>query len=58
MASSDRDTAVYIAKLAEQAERYDGKPFSLPTHVCILMYRFTLAETWILFLLVVNLVAC
>lgn len=42
--SSDRDTAVYVAKLAEQAERYDGKPFSSSTHVFILEYRFTLAE--------------
>lgn len=24
--SKDRETFVYVAKLAEQAERYDGKP--------------------------------
>lgn len=27
--SSDRETFVYLAKLAEQAERYDGKSLTL-----------------------------
>lgn len=37
---ADRDDNVYKAKLAEQAERYDGKMFNLSAYVYVILINF------------------
>ena len=39
MADTDRDSNVYMAKLAEQAERYDGKQDLVQFEVLFLWHK-------------------
>ena len=56
--SKDRENFVYVAKLAEQAERYDGQSLPLDIFICVFVLSLSLTLDLcfhVMFLLIIEL---